>query len=153
MLVDSIDLVLEDLSNATSLCGRLDAVRTGLALVEVAVQELAFLDPLDPPPDWPELHRLCDRTRTRLARAPSFRFLSEPSCAAKAELSERDVPRLTESLIEVSNALVLTLLEAASQARNPTDEISCRSSALCCADLHIALLALRSKANRPSQMP
>ncbi|MBO2447139.1 hypothetical protein J4573_08580 [Actinomadura barringtoniae] len=152
ILTDALELVTKHLTQTTSANQLLAAIRAGLNVIDAAVQELEFLDPLDPPPDWPAVHDHCAKIRSLLARAPSYR---QPPPSAhfrtEAELRERDVPSVIEALIETSNALVLALVECAAQARNPADEICCRSSALCGADLHGALVALRGDASRPSK--
>jgi hypothetical protein len=150
MLTDALELVIRHLCQAGTIEGRLAAVRAGLNVIDAGVQELSFLEPLDPPPDWPVVRRHCDGIRSLMARAPAYRLLPEsPHLHTEMELSERDVPRVVETLIEASNALVLALVESAAQSHNPADEICCRSSALRGADLHRALLVLRGDASRP----
>ncbi|MFC4906937.1 hypothetical protein [Actinomadura gamaensis] len=117
------------LAKARTVTDRLAASYCALELLEAAVQELGFLDALDPPPRWAAIHRHAAQARALLTGAPSIAWpltVPPPTVA----LAVHDHATVTGRLIELGEALTETLLATARQAEDVTDVLCTLKAAL-----------------------
>ncbi|WP_067479539.1 hypothetical protein [Actinomadura hibisca] len=129
---------------------RLAASYYALELIENTIQELAFLDPLDPPPRWAAAQEHAARARGALAEAHSIRWpLTTPP--PTVAFAVNDIATVTDLLIELAEDLLTFLLEAAEQADRCDDEACCLRAALHGNDLTAALHSSRNA--RPTDAP
>jgi hypothetical protein len=127
--VQAIRLATDRLYLPQPLPQRLAAAYDAFELVHSAVRGLAYLD-------HPEPARHGDRSvlshtvqaRSELARAPTFSPPTGPP--PHLALAAADKEAVVAALIELSDALVLALLEAAAQAHQPADATACRQAAI-----------------------
>ncbi|MFI6515609.1 hypothetical protein ACIBF1_08640 [Spirillospora sp. NPDC050679] len=142
MSVLLIRRAIDSLGQEQKLPERLAVAYYALELIENTIQELAFLDPLDPPPRWAAAQERAARTRGALAEAPSISWpLTTPPPTVACATNE--ITTVTGLLIELAEDLLTLLLESAEQADRRDDEASCLRAALHCNGLNEALHSSR----------
>lgn len=124
MSLTLIHQIMKALRPDRPLPDRMVLAYTALQVIENAAQELAFLDPLDPPPCWATVQKHAARARGELACAPSMHWpLTSPPPTVAFAID--DVATVTAVLIDLSEDVVLLLLEAAGCSEDRRDEPSC----------------------------
>ncbi|WP_433332982.1 hypothetical protein [Spirillospora sp. CA-294931] len=155
MTLAIIDRAIQKLALPCLLPEQLSGALQGLDVAERAIQELGFLDSLDPPPHWAQVQEHVTRAHAALTNAPS---VHRPSAAPPPtlHLALDDLVTVTDALIRLAEALVLVLIEAAGRAHNAEDEAACLEAALHGNDLHHALHRSRNAhhtRHEPHQLP
>jgi hypothetical protein len=110
------------LSGQRPLTDQLATAYEGLEVVENALRALTNLGAPDRSPHLARARSHAGTARASLARAPSLFWLSGSRPTGPAEAEDDTV---LVAVLELADALVLSLVEAADQAHDPRDEAAC----------------------------
>jgi hypothetical protein len=126
------------LADPHTIPGRLAAAHRALEVLETAVHDLAFLDPDPPLLFWTTVHGDAVRARAALAGARSLPSLGRRPPATVA-LGAEEPAMVIAALLELAEALVLHLVEAANATRHDGDKACCLHAALITHELTTSL--------------
>jgi hypothetical protein len=122
--ISAIRSAITHLSGRLSLTDQLATAHSGLEVVENALRGLTNLGAPNRSPHLARARSHAGTARAALTRAPSLFWLSGSPPAAPAQAEAEDDTVLV-AVLELADALVLSLVEAADQAHDPRDEAAC----------------------------